>query len=123
MFAPYIAEDTIEVCDYIASKTGTDDSVFADPQMSLWLPPIAGTRVYYGHWSETPDYGRRLRQWFTYTDSSTEQPERESILRDSRCSTFVGMRDDLERDAESTGDRKPHIIGSYAVFRIQPPEP
>ncbi len=119
VFAPYVGKETVQVCNYLSTKANPSDSVFADPFLSLWLPALAGVRVYYGHWSETPQYESRLGEWFKYYGRMMVPFEREAILNKSRSSIFVGLEKDVLLDSEAAGGAKPRKIGSYAVFRLR----
>jgi hypothetical protein len=119
LFPPYVRGDMIRVCDYIGATAKPNDSVFADPFLSLWLPAMAGVPVYYGHWSETPHYSDRLRLSLDYFASSAGLSERRAILRKSRCDILVGLAEDTPLDSYVTGDKTPRKIGSYAVFRLR----
>jgi hypothetical protein len=41
--------------------------IFAPPTFALFTPAFTGKSVYYGHWSETPDYSEKISQWIGFT--------------------------------------------------------
>ncbi len=68
-FAPYISLPVERALTYLRNEADANDVVLAPPDVAVLIPAVAGTRVYYGHWSETPDYKTRLAEWKSFYDS------------------------------------------------------
>ncbi|MBQ9358179.1 MAG: hypothetical protein IJT95_01400 [Abditibacteriota bacterium] len=62
-FAPYMSDEELALVDWVDRNADPEDVITAPPQLALFLPGLTGRRVYYGHWSETPDYGKRVREY------------------------------------------------------------
>ena len=89
-FSPWMSRDEERVMDWIAAHAGPGDVIMAPPQTALFIPGYTGRRVYYGHWSETPDYSRRTGEYMKVLEGA--QP---------RCDILVLPRDARE-DLEDT---------------------
>lgn len=55
----------------------TEGSIFAPPQLALFIPEYTGKNVYYGHWSETPDFSERAGEYIDF--SKTGKTENQKI--------------------------------------------
>lgn len=66
-----------------------DDVIYASPELALWIPVYTGSRVYYGHWSETPDYAHKLSRFLEFAADPTRDDTRDSILTDSGATYLV----------------------------------
>jgi len=63
--------------------------VYATPELALWIPVYTGQRVYYGHWSETPDYAGKLGRFLEFAADSTRDSTRDDILKESQADYLV----------------------------------
>ena len=45
---------------------GKDVCVWTTPQLALFIPSYSNVNVYYGHWSETPDYEEKLQDYIDF---------------------------------------------------------
>lgn len=91
-FAAYLSKPELDAMRYLRTHTGEDDSVLAPPGFSLFTPALAGRSVYYGHWSETPDYAGKFRQWIATADPNTPGGKGLAILLDSKSDYFVAWQ-------------------------------
>jgi hypothetical protein len=83
LYHPYILDSDIQALKWLRDHTNRDDVVLAFPDIALYAPTIAGNRVYYGHWSETPDYKTKINEFLTFIDVNTPNEWREDFLRRS----------------------------------------
>lgn len=67
-YPAYISHHQIAALHYLRQHAKPGDTVFAAPTFSLFVPAFAGVQVYYGHWSETPDYSGKLADWAALSD-------------------------------------------------------
>lgn len=88
-FRPYLAVSDIKAMQWLRHNTKPDEVVLAFPDVALFTPTVAGNQVYYGHWSETPDYKTKLNEWLTFADASTPDDWRQEFLRESGASYIV----------------------------------
>ncbi|MBI2844391.1 MAG: hypothetical protein HYX78_13415 [Armatimonadetes bacterium] len=77
----YIPNTKLEAFRWLRDNTEPDDTVLAFPDVARFVPAVVGNRVYYGHWSETPDYGDRIREWMMFVDVSTPDEWKREYLR------------------------------------------
>ena len=63
--------------------------IYATPELALWIPAYSGMKVYYGHWSETPDYAGKLGRFLEFRDESTRDITRDQILAESGADFLV----------------------------------
>lgn len=102
-FSPFISCAELEAMRYLRDRLAASDSVLAPPGFALFAPAFAARPVYYGHWSETPDYGERLRRWMLTEDPSANAVVREAALAATRVAYVVRYLNeaDTEPSAES----------------------
>ena len=62
-FAPYMSREELDIIKWVDENASPGDVVTAPPQLALFIPGLTGKRVYYGHWSETPDYRQRAGEY------------------------------------------------------------
>ena len=63
---------------YLRKHSAPSDTIFAPPTFALFTPAFTGRPVYYGHWSETPDYSVKLMEWFGFFAKSTTDEDSSS---------------------------------------------
>ena len=125
LFPPALTKDEVDVMRCLARSAGPDDVVLAQPNLALFVPALAGKRVYFGHWSETVDYQEKFDQWLTFADVSTADAWRERFLRDEGV-TLVVQNLQTGRIGQRTlgGPISPHVAaevyrsGQLAVYRV-----
>jgi hypothetical protein len=83
LYHPYIADSDMQALKWLRDHTDRDDVVLAFPNIALYTPTVAGNRVYYGHWSETPDYKIKINEFLDFIDINTPNEWRADFLRKS----------------------------------------
>lgn len=114
-FSPFISCAELEAMRCLQDSLQASDSVLAPPGFALFTPAFAGRPVYYGHWSETPDYGERLRRWLLTEDSSAAVVSREAALAATGVNYVVRYLDN------SAAERSSAIEGLQPVFTSDAP--
>ena len=89
IYSPYLSNSEMAAMRWLRNDAERRGAVFAPPTFALFTPALTGYRVYYGHWSETPDYSGKLREWADFADPSLPAGFRASILVRTRASYFV----------------------------------
>ncbi len=64
-YPAYLTDHQLAAMRYLRKHAAPGDTIFAPPTFSLFVPAYTGDQVYYGHWSETPEYSRKLADWAT----------------------------------------------------------
>jgi len=88
-FSPYLEFSELRAMQWLRTHTKPEDVVLAFPDVALFVPAVAGNRVYYGHWSETPAYGRKLNEWLQFARASSSDEWRREFLRRSGARYIV----------------------------------
>lgn len=70
-YTPYMQEQELAAMRYLRAHARSSDTIFAPPTFSLFVPALTGRRVYYGHWSETPNYTEKIARWAALSDPNT----------------------------------------------------
>lgn len=123
-YLPVISTPELAAMDYLRKHAGPRDAILAPPSFALFVPAIAGRQVYYGHWSETPDYVHKIRSWFAF---ETKPQSREKLIRKSKATYVVveGESDYLEGTDVSQNLTKVFEsgddIGVY-VYKVRRPQ-
>lgn len=81
LYTPYLPDTSLQAMRWLRTHTKPEDTVLAFRDDALFIPAVSGNRVYYGHWSETPDYGEKLNEWMTFIDAATPDEWRREFLR------------------------------------------
>ncbi len=58
-YRPYLSDDEIQAMNWIKGNTPRESIIYAPPEIALFMPSYTGRSVYYGHWSETPNYSKK----------------------------------------------------------------
>ena len=66
-YCPYLSYDELDIMNHI-----DEGPVMAPPQIALFIPEYTDHRVYYGHWSETPNFQRYLKDYNDYSEGKRE---------------------------------------------------
>jgi hypothetical protein len=77
----YLSNDELAALRWLRGHSNRDDVVLAFPDTALFTPVVAGNRVYYGHWSETPDYNEKVAEWRMFIDAATPDEWRRTFLK------------------------------------------
>lgn len=77
----YIPDSELRAMQWLRDHTKRANTVLAFPETARFVPSIAGNQVYYGHWSETPDYRGKIREWAQFADLTTPDEWRRAYLK------------------------------------------
>lgn len=119
IYSPFVGSSEFAAMRWLRENLRQDDVVFAPPDFALFTPAIAGRRVCYGHWSETPDYTGRIRQWLMFVDGSTSAEAREEILRKNRANFLIWVDTGMPAGVEYPSAQLGEVFsdGHVSVFR------
>ncbi len=62
-YAPFMSKYELDAMRWLRENTRVEDTVLAPPTFALFVPAMIGHQVYYGHWSETPNYAAKRNEW------------------------------------------------------------
>lgn len=63
LMPPYfIAETHLQLFRWIEKNSGQGDAVLCNPMLGNYLPSLTGRKVFIGHWAETLNFERKLKQ-------------------------------------------------------------
>ena len=66
-YSPYLSYDELDILHFLNENyNGKDVCVWTTPQLALFIPSYSNISVYYGHWSETPNYEERLQDYINF---------------------------------------------------------
>jgi len=121
-YAPYLSDAEMAAMRYLRADGDWHGTVLAPPTFALFTPVLAGHRVYYGHWSETPDYAGKLREWGDFVDPSLPVDLRASILAGTGASYFVSTLPGTIPPTGALSRRMEPAFtdGPVTVYRIRP---
>jgi hypothetical protein len=77
----YLRPDQYQALQWLNGKRTESDILLANTFVSNYAPSLAGVRVYVGHWSETLDYPRKLKELSVFLQAGTPDAEREAFCR------------------------------------------
>jgi len=86
---PFMSRHELAAMRYLRVHAGSRDCVFAPPTFSQFAPAFAGVTVYYGHWSETPDYAEKMTRWSALADTNLSDNAFSNIVLDSKADYYV----------------------------------
>ncbi|MEN6356229.1 MAG: hypothetical protein ABFD83_04000 [Armatimonadota bacterium] len=89
-YAPFMSNSDLSAMRWLREHTRVDDTVFAAPTFALFTPAFTGHQVYYGHWSETPDYASKINDWFDFVNPGATDEVRSYILRETGAKYVAG---------------------------------
>jgi len=87
--AAYMSDDELRAMTYLRDHATPRDSILAPPTFSLFVPAFTGKQVYYGHWSETPDYTGRRARWASLGLEWTGPGYWMNVVRESLATYYV----------------------------------
>jgi hypothetical protein len=105
----YLSADERAALGYLDRHARPSDVLLANSFLSNYAPSLAGVRVYFGHWSETPDFVGKVREYSWFVRASTPPAAAEAFLRDHGI-TYV-LSDDVP--IASAGERIISYDGVY----------
>jgi fumarate reductase subunit D len=89
-YAPFMSDSDLSAMRWLRSHTKVDDTVFAPPTFALFTPAFTGHQVYYGHWSETPDYAFKLNDWFNFAGPGATDEMRAAVFETTGAKYVAG---------------------------------
>jgi len=134
-FRPYVFPVELRAMRWLREHTKPEDTVLTVPELALYVPVFAGNRVYYGHWSETPGYGEKIREWWAFINPATPEDWRLAYLRHTGARYLIYFSHPAQIRI-SIGGRKPSPVydlrsaryasvvfdtGKVAVYRLSLP--
>ncbi|MGC8861848.1 MAG: hypothetical protein ACP5R5_03630, partial [Armatimonadota bacterium] len=110
----------LDAMDRLRKDADWRRSIFAPPTFALFTPALTGHRVYYGHWSETPDYAGKLREWMEFVNEAVPVRRREQILLKSKAEFYVAVGPETRPPSELIGRRlfRVYHAGDVAVYAV-----
>lgn len=89
-YCPYLSLEEKDVINYIIrqGENFPEGSIFAPPQLALFIPEYTGRNVYYGHWSETPGFQEKLKEYYNMCEGKTET-DKKIIISENNMSLKV----------------------------------
>ena len=126
-----LQEDYLDAFDWLKDNTGSGDVVLASPDVSLWIPPLTGVRVFYTHSQQTIQPGLKkqaLLDWYRETDPSDCQSllQGEISYTGSYTVSYVLVGPKEEEIGESICLHVLDLVQSFGVVQIYayvPPAP
>jgi hypothetical protein len=91
-YAPFISNSDLSSMRWLRRRTQVDDTIFSPPTFALFAPAFTGHQVYYGHWSETPDYAFKLNDWIGFVNPGATDEMRSYILRETGAKYVAGYK-------------------------------
>ncbi|MGI6295968.1 MAG: hypothetical protein ACOX3G_07740 [Armatimonadota bacterium] len=99
-YPAYLTDHQLAAMRYLHLHAKPDDTIFAGPAFSLFVPACTGDQVYYGHWSETPDYSGKLADWASLSN--------------------ITLPDDCWIDIVTGAIKKGYYVSEHPSFDIRP---
>jgi len=118
----YLRPDQYGALRSLSGQASRSDVLLANTFLSNYAPSIAGCRVYLGHWSETLDYTKKIKQLSDFFAAGTPDSRREAFCREHGIAYVLSDRsvyDDvfLPPSAQAEGafdpDRSPWLSKTY----------
>jgi hypothetical protein len=88
----YLNADQRAALRGVEEQAARREVLLGNSLLSNYAPSLSGVRVFFGHWSETPEFARRIGEYSWFLRASTGDGERESFAR-ARGITYV-LRDE-----------------------------
>ncbi len=120
-FVPYIHDSELRAMAYLRDHATARDSILAPPTFALFVPAFTGRQVYYGHWSETPDYAERRARWNSLGLGWTGPGYWLSVIRESGATYYVS--EDRFFDPPASLNRRLFRCfqsGDVRIYRVHP---
>jgi hypothetical protein len=141
---PFLTVPQLDVLTWLNKNTVPKDAIIALPPIGQFIPGYCDRAVWVGHWSETPDYGKKLFKLMSMLSTSTPDELRYRFLLSTDADYLVYPADaaltpiklkhgnlrlsnfsttapsylqKVFRTAPISGGENPNS-GSYIVFRI-----
>ncbi len=99
-YPAYLSHHQIAAMRYLRQHARPDDTIFAPPTFSLFVPACTADQVCYGHWSETPGYSAKLADWATLSN--------------------ITVSDDCWIDIVANAIKRGYYVSEHPGFDIRP---
>jgi hypothetical protein len=90
---PFLWPAEVDILHWISANTKQDDALIGFPDYMVYVPGYCDRAIWIGHWSETPNYEKSLRQLLWFVAADTSDDEREAWLRSTHTQYFVYPND------------------------------
>ena len=119
-YAAYISKSELAAMRYLRSNAGRGDTLFAPPSFALFVPAFTGREVYYGHWSETPDYEDKIQEWVRITGKGADPQVNLDLLKKTGSTLYITLdsRSDFTVSYSGAELKKVFSSGPAAIFRV-----
>ncbi|MCX8053124.1 MAG: hypothetical protein N3B12_04900 [Armatimonadetes bacterium] len=120
-YAPYIGNDEMAAMQWLRNDRDWRKTIFAPPTFALFTPAFTGHRVYYGHWSETPDYASKLREWMKFANPETSADSLALIVARAQPAYVVATLPDTDSDVASLSRLLDPVFsaGPVTIYRVR----
>jgi arabinosyltransferase C len=114
--------DEMQAIHWLSKNANHNGALAAPLQLggvAGYLPALAGTPTYAGHWGETPDFSDKLRETIRFYSSETSDEQRRIFLR--RANIRYVFWSDSERNAARLlrdGSHTPADLSQMAGLRV-----
>ena len=112
IFQPFVKSSDYKVMEYISDKTSANESIFAPPFMSLLFPALFGKQVYYGHWSETPEYSKKINEYFIVSKPDESLSLKKEIIIQTNSKWVI-----LPKESGPSGFTRIAQISDYDIYK------
>lgn len=117
-YRPYLLDSEVDAMRFLRRTAAPSDVILAPPDIALFTPAFAGRRVYYGHWSETPGYGAKLREYMDFAESCAAGEPDTSLIEHSRANRLVQYSDDADCLSRLSFLREELVEDDVVVYNI-----
>ena len=115
----YMPSEELDAMRYLRENAEREDTVFAPPTFALFTPAFTGCRVYYGHWSETPDHERKFAEWSRFVRHGADDKSKERIFKSTGSEFYVSTGPGTGPPESAVGAylQRVYESGEVAVYR------
>lgn len=92
-FRPFMTANELDAIQWLKIHSKPEDAVLTFYETALFIPAVSGNRVYYGHWSETPDYIDKRNAWITFVNAATPDAWRRDFLKSTGARYIIYFSD------------------------------
>lgn len=118
-YSPFMSSQDLAAMWYLRAHGKPSDSIYAPPDFALFAPALTGVAVYYGHWSETPDYRDKLLEFAAGVDPSNMEGEGLEALIGSG-STYLVAPENQSPGYLANGQAQAYVQEVFPSGRPQP---
>lgn len=124
--SPFLSSGEWDAFQYIGSSTPSGAPIVTIPVLGLYIPGLTGHPVWAGHWSETPDYAKRIAAYQHFSENEPDATpdmqgeldgERKAFLQSTRAA-YLLYPTTVDALAYTDGAGRLH---TYRDFAASPP--